>query len=166
MTNAEYDTLFNDLCTLLVRHGYEWIVTEVSTASKEGRLVDTFVRVLKEDATNIATPATTASRSLVKAKKSTRYAVHAEYSSKERVLLLLDAIDAIVIGTAEIHAALFDWFAESQAAIESIVLRPPGETANKIQLTKADSNAKRDSARTLSAALKEIRSLVEADGTD
>jgi hypothetical protein len=108
--------VFDSIGEFLGRHGLGWVVNQVAEQVRIGRTVLTEVDTLKRGTQEELGFSVTAFKKGPRA----RFMATAEYSAKEKLLLLLDAVQQTVIITNEMASQVLDTMTKTIGASELV----------------------------------------------
>lgn len=148
MTNAECETAFAELEEAVNKIGLQWVTTQVAEELRFGRTVTRKVSSRPD------TPDESVLESLDERRRSkVRVSATRPYSAKERLLILLDAIERAAVATEEMESSVRDCLNRSPAGWSAIRLVRTDEANRDPLLIEAAPNEYRSRH---SAALKRL----------
>jgi len=100
MTDQECDTVFAELVKFLNANGMDWIAEAVSLEIEEGKEVEKLVDYFDEVFSSLNR------RPLLKKSGTKKITTYDEYNPKEKLRLLIDAIENIAVDTAFMEEAI------------------------------------------------------------
>jgi hypothetical protein len=102
MTEPECQQTYQELVAMLQDLQLGWVVEKVEEQTQWGKMADT---------KSVDVPAQTASQAVLTKPET--------YTEQEQLLLLIDAVERLVVGSIEIEGALVDFLVEETERLQS-----------------------------------------------
>jgi hypothetical protein len=155
ITDSEALNLYENLRRLLTEIKFEWVVAEVDSEVRLGKTETTRIRTFDTDV-----PSELLELTDVRYGKPTRFTRTIEYTPRERLTLLIDAVERASVDVAELHEAAISTLAESAS------ITRPQRSISEISFVDPISGETRESStaearRKLSLAAANLRPLLQ-----
>jgi hypothetical protein len=155
MTNDEAEKIFVELTKILDEAGLRWIADSVQDEIQLGSLVEINPSDLPQaelkSATKLVQPAY---RNAIRT--SAKFLVRREYSQKELLTMLVDAIEEIVIHGNACEDSILAYFSEANG-LPAVQFVSDRQASEPIVSETGQIGRRRDAVKSLSAFLHELR---------
>lgn len=112
MEDKECKEVYNKLVDVLNQEGLQWVTTEVADQIRLGKTVEKEIDTLKESSFRQGVLAYDQGGDRLKRGPKATFPITVDYSKKEALFLLIDAIEHVVVNTAEMENQLFNTLAK------------------------------------------------------
>src|SRR5262249_1302237 len=162
MTEEQGAETYDLLANLLRRSNLEWVMDQVDADVRVGKLVEKSIR---EISTN-HTERTSSFDRIETFEPQSRVSSGAirqrvEYSNRERLLVLIEAIAHAVLHTAELEEATLKLMANTHASLQ-IVFEPDGSNERPFSVDQADTSSRQQFRNDLRQALNQLKARIDA----
>lgn len=163
MDDQDFQRIFDDLSLTLTEQGLGWIVSEVIDVINEGQISTVKVETFKETLSDSGIE-----REIQRASKAEFLSV-VEYTQREQLLLLLDAIEQTLVQTAAMEQEIAEFFENeanrdtniSRKAPTSDVVVLASETSTEDLMDNNSSVIRPSNARIRQQQAQQLQSLID-----
>ena len=164
MDGKEFNEVYDFLVDTLKQKGLRWVATQVTEQVKLGKTVEKEIETFKEFRDKSIEQIDYLSEIPLKKGPKATFPITEEYSQKEKLILLIDAIEQAVVNTSEMEYHIVDFLENEQVNLHGIefYLGEAGEESHKI--TKPIATTRRQNGNRLKELLVKLRKEVEENG--
>jgi hypothetical protein len=133
MDDQEIETIFEGLSQMITQHKMDWVITQVSEQIRLGKIKDEEVKVLRHKRVTGRSPHPDRYMAELQPGPRESFLRTVEYSPKERLLLLVEAIEQAVANTAEMERELNVFY--KRQGFSRFLFQPDEETRESFQIS-------------------------------
>jgi hypothetical protein len=162
MTEEQCAETYDILADLLRRSNLAWVMDQVDADVRVGKLIEKPIREIsaRHTARNIAFELVDAPEPQRRGRSgSIRHRV--EYSNRERLQVLIEAIEHAVIHTADLEEAALKLMAKTHSSLQ-IAFEPDGSNEPLFRIDQADIDSRRQFLNELRQALNQLKDQIGA----
>jgi hypothetical protein len=124
MTAEECNIVYDTLVSTLDISGLQWIVSQVEEQLRLGKTVEKEIRTLTEGRSRDTLQGFEEYREHLRSGPKATFPITIEYEPKEKLSLLIEAIEQAVIDTAEMENHIIEFFGKDLLSLESVAFYP------------------------------------------
>jgi hypothetical protein len=162
MTEEQCAESYNFLINLLRDLNFSWVIQQVEAAIRVGLLIEKPIREISPGHTaegvgfEVIEPTEPQHRG-----RSKSIIQRVEYSDRERLQILIDAIEHAILYTTDLQEATLKLMGDNQRSSE-IAFEPDGSDEYPFRINLLDVNTKRQAQNVLKQALDQLKTEVDA----
>jgi hypothetical protein len=121
MNDKECDEVYQRLTDMVNQIGLEWVIAQVAEQIRLWKTVEKEIETLRETRTERTLFTVNEYRSEFRKGPKATFPVTVEYSSRERLSLLIDAIEQAVVNTADMEHHLLNFFDKATEKWDGVI---------------------------------------------
>jgi len=162
MTEEQCAETYDLLANLLRRSNLEWVMDQVDADVRVGKLVEKSIREISTRHTERSVAFELIETFEPQRRvRSGSIRQRVEYSNRERLLVLIEAIEHAVLHTAELEEATLKLMANTHASLQ-IVFDPDGSNERPCSVDQAATSSRQQFRNDLRQALNQLKARIDA----
>jgi hypothetical protein len=157
MNNDECQEVFDTLVKMLNDQGLGWVVAQVQEQIRLGKTVEKEIKTLREAKHSPSIFELDEYRKQLKTGPLATFPVPVEYNSKERLQLLIDAIEQAVVNTAQMEENFTSFFEKELPHLSDIRFFSEDGTLSPREINRQSAVVRNDQAIKLKQLLEDLR---------
>lgn len=157
MTTEECNIVYDTLVDILNKSELGWIVSQVEDQLRIGKTVEKEITTLTEGRSRNALLGFEEYREHLRSGPKATFPVTIDYDSKEKLSLLVDAVEQAVVDTAEMEKHILDFFGEELPSLESVEFYSDEVTREPISINRQSTASRQIYGSKLKLLLEDLR---------
>jgi len=157
MNNDECKEVFDTLIKMLNDQGLGWVVEQVQEQIRIGKTEEKEIKTLKEARHSPSIFELDDYRKQLKTGPLATFPVAVEYGSEERLQLLIDAIEQVVVNTAQMEESFTSFFETELPNLRDIRFFSEDGTSSPREINRQSAVIRNEEAKKLKQLLEELR---------
>lgn len=157
MTTEECNIVYDTLIDILNKSGVGWIVSQVEEQLRIGKTVEKEITTLTEGRGRNMLLGVEGYRERLRSGPKATFPVTIEYEAKERLSLLIDAIEQTVVDTAEMEGHILNFFGEEFPALQGVEFYPDEVVRESISINRQSTALRQVHGLKLKQLLEDLR---------
>lgn len=160
MTEGECSTVYRQLADTLQQDGLGWVVGQVEARVRLREAMEVAIETVRVRSHVGQTLPGLAVRPTRSQRRTETFVVTREYTPREQLIFLLDAIEQAVVNVAEMQESVMRWMENTD--VSEIAFYPDEPNGDGSQLTLQQATKHRQQALVLRDTLNRLRGAIDA----